>query len=151
MKKLFLAMAVVFSTCSVVSAADPVSNTIRTGNFQNPTSSSTRTNINLYFQDETGANIHQPDSLIKVWAHFKTSADAGVNCGADTATATLVSYNGQTVVMKKKLDYTFVVPMVKQYWAVDINTKILEPVFLGQCFQIAGYDLNGNAMGSDGY
>lgn len=140
-----LAAALLFSSSAY--AAAPSANSVSLGNFSFPTANSTRTNVYINFQDESGQNMHQPESLVKVWARFRNVA--GVNCGVAATTATLVMTNGATVVMKKDLDYTFVVPMVHNYWALEFNAKIPQANLLGVCFQMTGYGADGNGLPSE--
>ena len=60
-----------------------------------------------------------------------------------------VTTNGATVVMKKDLDYTFIVPMVHNYFALEFNAKIPQANLLGVCFQMTGYGADGNGLPSE--
>lgn len=146
MKNVIIAAAAVLMLGASNSYATvPVATNIYAFNYTNPTSTSTRTNLYVRFEDAVpGNHIYEPATMVQVWAKS--------TCGTASTTVTVVLHNGITVVMKKDLDYTFFVPLILSDWTVDINAKILQSVFLkgpsqpNGCFQICGYGPDGNCL-----
>ena len=141
MKKMILAVvSVLMLIASNSYATEPVKTTIGFINVTYPTSSSTRANMYVRFNDAADNFIFEPATMVQIWANS--------SCGTASTTVTVGLHNGITVVMKKGLDYTFFVPLIWSDWTVDINAKIIQPGFLSEtgCFHIQGYGPNAQGL-----
>lgn len=136
MKKVVVAVLAVLVLAASAYAVDPVEAPVTLNGFYNPTSSTTRTNVDIRFLDEFGNKVTDLSRQVKVWVRFRN----GGSCGTDATIFTLVAHNGTKIDMKRNIDYVLVVPMMEQWWGIEANAKMSEAVFHGGCFQMEAYD-----------
>jgi hypothetical protein len=151
MKKVLLVVAVVLMMCVNSFAADPIPisrlyvSVSQQNYYSTSATSPSRTNLFLHYRDANDEGIHQPERFVKVWMKFQNNPV----CGDMNTTATLTLHNGQTAVMKKNLDYNFLLPVMNQDLAIEFNRRIYVTDILTSCIQVQAFDNTTDAVPTD--
>lgn len=146
MRKVFFGVVAVLMMCANGFAAEPIPianlEFYLAGSNYYSTSSYSRTNLHLRYWDETATPIHQPERLVKVWFKFENNP----LCGDMNTTATLTLHTGQTVVMKKNVDYNFMLPVMQQDIPIEFNKRINVGDIVETCIRAEAFDNTANGI-----